>query len=206
MYRRRLIVTGAAIAIMAGSFTWYALRGYDIVNAPPRPGPVVAFGDSLVAGSGASEGNDFVSLLAQKIERPILNLGVPGNTTMDALARLESVRSQHPSVVFILLGGNDYLRRLSSATTFENLKTIILALQEDGAVTVLIGVRGGVLKDNFESSFEKLAEETGSVYVPDALDGILGNANLMADAVHPNDAGYALIAEKVHKKIRTLCW
>ena len=76
-----MFVAVVCVAGIAAAAVWYISRGYDVVNAPPRPGPVVAFGDSLVAGSGASEGNDFVSLLSQKIGRPILNLGVPGNTT-----------------------------------------------------------------------------------------------------------------------------
>ena len=43
----------------------------QITNYPPRDGGIVAFGDSLVYGTGGAAGCDFVSLLAEKAEEPI---------------------------------------------------------------------------------------------------------------------------------------
>jgi acyl-CoA thioesterase-1 len=180
------------------------LRTATVENYPPREGPIVAFGDSLVAGTGAEEGKDFVSLLSARAEEPIVNLGVPGQTTADALERLEEVAALQPSVVLVLLGGNDYLRRTPPEQTFENLRTIIETLQAEGALVVLLGVRGGVLRDNFKESFEALAQQTNAAHVPDVLDGLIGNGELMADQVHPNSAGHARIAEKVYAVLEPL--
>ena len=57
-------------ALLLGGLLWYFLvSGDDITNYPPKNEVIVAFGDSLVFGQGATEGNDFVSLLGQKLEK-----------------------------------------------------------------------------------------------------------------------------------------
>jgi lysophospholipase L1-like esterase len=160
-------------------------------------GPIVAFGDSLVYGTGSS-GGGFVKLLEERIGRPIVNMGVPGNTSADGLARLERVLALEPGVVILLLGGNDYLRRLPREETEKNLAAIIERLQGDGAAVLLIGVRGGVFRDNFADMYESLAKRHGTAYVHDVLDDTLGIDKYMDDQVHPNDAGYAVIAERVY--------
>ena len=196
---------GAAIGLcVVGIYLFFFHRPTAITNFPPHEGPVVAFGDSLTAGSGSTDGNDYVSLLSQKIGEPIQNFGVPGDTTMDALARIDQVIATHPRIVLVLLGGNDYLKRVPIDTTFENLQQIIGKLQADDTVVVLIGIRGGVLQDNYAGRFESLGRKTGSLYIPNALDGILGHQNLMFDEIHPNNAGYAIIAQKIYDAIKPL--
>lgn len=170
----------------------------SIKNYPPRAGVVAAFGDSLVFGTGASAGKDFVSVLSEQIGKPIENFGIPGDTTEMALARIDTVIDRHPSVVLVLLGGNDYLRRLPREQTFKNLDAIVSRLQDDGAVVLLLGVRGGIVSDGFESKFEALSKRKQTAYVPDILDGLLGNSKLMSDEIHPNDEGYSLIAKKIY--------
>ena len=69
--------------------------------------------------------------------------------------------------------------------------------QKSGAVVVLIGVRGGVIWKCCEDMYERVGEEYGVLYVPDILDGVLLKPELMSDAIHPNDAGYARIAKRL---------
>jgi len=183
------------------SIWWFFFSGYEIVNDPPKNETIVAFGDSLVAGVGATKGNDFVSVLSKKLGVPIRNMGVPGDTTAQGLARVKMVTAEDPGMVIILLGGNDYLQKIPREQTFENLCSIIAEVQKQGALVVLLGVRGGIVRDAFENEFELLAEETGSVYVSDVLGGLIGNMTYMADAVHPNDKGYAHIAERVFEEM-----
>lgn len=161
-----------------------------------RDGPIIAFGDSLVYGTGSS-GGGFVSLLEQGVGRPIENLGVPGDTTADGLERIDEVLDRDPSVVILLLGGNDYLRQVPQDTTFANLSTMIERLQADGATVLLAGVRGGLVRDSFASRFEELADRYGTAYVHDVLDDTFGVEGYMADQVHPNDAGYRVIADRM---------
>jgi hypothetical protein len=81
--------------------------------------------------------------------------------------------------------------------TFRDLRQIVISFQEAGAAVIILGVRGGVFRDGFSDELEDLARETGSVLVPDILDAVFGVPSLMADAIHPNDAGYAVIAARI---------
>jgi lysophospholipase L1-like esterase len=52
--------------------------------------------------------------------------------------------------------------------------------------------------------FEELAEEKRVKHIPNILDDLLSRPSLMTDYVHPNDAGYAKIAERIEKDLRPL--
>jgi lysophospholipase L1-like esterase len=164
----------------------------------------VAFGDSLVQGVGASERHDFVSLLSERIGQPIINLGMSGNTTGDALARLPGVLALDPKIVIVLLGGNDFLRKVPIDTTFANLDTIVDAIHERGAAVLLLGVRGGLLYDSYDERFKDFARDHRTGFVPNVLQGLLGNSKLMSDGIHPNDIGYRLIADKVEPVLKKM--
>lgn len=201
--KNTLIIFAGVAVIAALGYTLF-FKKPALTNYPPRQGPIVAFGDSLVQGVGSSQEGGFVSRVSTSINEPIENMGRSGDTTAQALERLPEVVARHPSIAIVLLGGNDYLRRVPKETTFANLRTIVTTLQADGALVVLLGVRGGVLSDNFKGEFDSLARETGSAYVSDVLQNLLGNKQYMFDEIHPNDQGYAAIAERVTKVLRPL--
>lgn len=172
---------------------------YPITNFPPKGTKIIVLGDSLTTGVGASsQEHGYVPLLEKRFALTIINKGISGDTTRDVLLRLDrDVLSEHPDIVMILLGSNDYLHQEPRKDTFKNLHAIITRLQAKGAVVILIGARGGVLHDTFAKDFAALARETGSAFVPGVLDDIFGNTKLMDDAVHPNDAGYLKMTDKI---------
>jgi len=175
----------------------------SFTNFPPTTGLTwVAFGDSLTAGTGTTEGHDYPALLGKRLGIEILNHGVPGDTTAAGLARLDTVLAADPRVVLLCLGGNDGLQRVPLAETVANLTTIIAQLQGKGIFVVLIGVRSASLLDQYNQPFEQLAREANTLYIPNILAGVLANPKLMADQIHPNDAGYAEIAERLEKILR----
>lgn len=179
-------------------FAWFLLSDdVQITNYPPKNERIIAFGDSLIEGVGATEGNDIVSKLSKEIGRPIENFGVGGDTTALGLARIEKALKRDSGIVILLLGGNDTLRRIPEETTRENLAIFIKKFQEQGAVVVLLGIRGGIIGGRRADMYEELSETYGTVYVSDVLDGILLKPELMHDGIHPNDAGYAIIAERL---------
>ena len=177
----------------------------DVVNYPSNGQTIIALGDSLTAGVGASQGNDLVTMLSKKIGKPIINAGISGDTTADALARLQNyVLSKNPKVVMVFLGGNDLLQQVSPTQTFQNLSTIVKKVQQQGAVVLLVGIRGGVFSYNYLNDYRSLAATTHSAFVPDVLDEILGRPNLTSDPVHPNDAGYKIIADRIAPVLKAL--
>jgi acyl-CoA thioesterase-1 len=116
------------------------------------------------------------------------------------------VIAENPKIVIILLGGNDYLNRTPREETFANLEVMIEKFQEEGVVVMLLGIRGGLLRDSYASGYRALAQKTGSAYVPDVLDGLLGNSQFMDDAIHPNEDGHRLIAQKIYPVLQELLY
>ena len=134
-------------------------------------------------------------MLSEDLNIPIINLGVSGNTTADALKRIKELDRYKPKVVMILLGGNDYLQKVPKEETLANMNKIIDEAQKRGAVVLFLGL---------DKSYGSLAKETGAAYIPDILGGILGNKNLMSDSLHPNDLGYRLMADRVKPVLKEL--
>ncbi len=194
-----IVIVGLIVVGAFWQIGMLLLEHHPITNYPPKAGKVLAFGDSLVVGVGnTNEAGGFVGILSRRLETTITSRGVSGDTTTQGLLRIEQdVLAEQPAIVIILLGGNDYLKRIPMADTFVNLRKIIARVQDSGATVLLLGVRGGLIKDRFDSEFAKLADESGVIFVPNVLDGVIGNATLMSDQVHPNDAGYMKIADKI---------
>lgn len=181
------------------SILYFIFSKEKITNYPSTGKDIIAFGDSLVVGVGASgKENNFVSRLSAKTGRPIINLGVSGNTTQDGLNRLSEIDKYNPKVVLLLLGGNDHLKKVPIETTFSNLGKIIEYVQARGAVVVLLGVRGNLFIDKFSAEFKKLRNKYHTAYVSNVLDDLFTDPKYMSDAVHPNDLGYEIIAERIY--------
>ncbi|HZF87782.1 SGNH/GDSL hydrolase family protein [Streptomyces sp.] len=103
---------------------WYFLSGVEVSGTAPPRGTVVAFGDSLIDGTGATSGADhrFTDKLAERLvaaRRPldVVNAGIAGNRILDdspcygdkATDRFRRDVLDRPGVrtVIIHLGGND---------------------------------------------------------------------------------------------------
>lgn len=171
----------------------------------PQP-RVLAFGDSLVAGYGATTDGGFVTLVSRTLNVPIVNQGRSGDTTESAQLRLDAALSLKPDITLILLGGNDALRQVPVPEVEENLKETVEAFVESGSQVVLLGVLGGIgFSGPYESMFERLAELPGVTYVPNILSGIITDRSLMSDAIHPNEEGYQRIAERVAPVVEKVC-
>ncbi len=186
------------VAVLTGGLFWYFFSEPSITNYPnTSTGPVLMFGDSLVEGVGATVGETLPDQLGRLLKVPVLNYGVSGDTTRDALLRLDQAVAEKPKIAIILLGGNDFLRKIPREETFINLEKIVTAFQGEGAITVVLGVRSGIVGGGADEEYEALAKRTGSVYMSDVLAGLFGRSELMSDALHPNDRGYAQIAERL---------
>ncbi len=194
-----LIKGAVVIVVMVGILVWYfSSRDTVVKNYPSvKSGPVILFGDSLAEGVGATEGNDLATQLGKIAGVPILNYGVSGDTTRDGLLRLDRALAEDPRIAIILLGGNDFLKKVPREETFQNLEKIVAAFQKQGAIVMVLGVRSGIIGGGADDEFEALVEQTDSAYMSDVLSGVFAQSELMSDAIHPNDKGYAKIAERL---------
>lgn len=201
MSRKALIVAAALVVLIAGFYV-KANYFYPITNRSGSGTAIVALGDSLTYGTGAGKGEDWPSLVRKKCRCEIYNAGIPGDTTQDALSRMDKdVVSRNPRIVIVGLGGNDVLQRQPEEQMFRNLREVITRAQRNGAMVVLLGLNGFPLGGSLASGYKALAKETGSVYVPDIMGGILSNPKLKSDQIHPNAAGYQVMAEKIYNRL-----
>ena len=183
--------------VVVGVGIWYFWPEALVKNYPSTvTGPVLMFGDSLVVGVG-SEGNTLPQQLGRLVGTDILNFGVSGDTTRDGLARLDEAVAERPKVAIILLGGNDFLKKIPREETFANLEKIVTAFQAQGAIVMVLGVRSGLIGGGADQEYEDLAKDTGAAYVSDVLSGIFAHPDLMSDALHLNALGYGKIAERL---------
>ena len=196
---------GIAIGCLLVGFVAYQLfssPGHEIKNAVSTGKTIICFGDSLTYGTGAAKGMDYPSQLARLIGRPVINLGIPGDTTSDALARIDTVLAKEPRMVLLTLGGNDLKNRVPKETAFRNLERIIQMIQDRGALVVVGGIDVPFYGRGFGTAYEEVAVKTGSVLIPNVYKDILGRSSLMSDPIHPNSEGYTIMAGHFYKAIK----
>ena len=203
MNRRNIGLGVVALALVAW-FLWPDGVG-NVRNIDSTGTSIIAFGDSLTAGYGAGEGQDYPTVLSGLSGVTVQNAGVSGDTTESALARLDTdVLSKNPRLVIVGLGGNDFLRRAPIASTEENLRTIVRRIQESGAMVMLLGFRFPSIGGNYEDMYERVAEEERAYLVTGTLKGVLNDPSMKSDEIHPNAKGYALMAERIREPLQKL--
>lgn len=180
-------------------------------HAPLPPGAVVlAFGDSVTFGTGAAPGEDYPSRLAAFSGWQVHNRGVPGDTTATALARLAAALDEtRPALVILEIGGNDFLRRLPESETRDNIRRMLRQIKGAGIPVVLVatprfsllGAAVGALPD--ATLYAELAEEEKVPLVPKVFGKVLADPGLKSDQIHPNAAGYRMLAEGIAASLRT---
>ncbi|HPP11704.1 MAG TPA: GDSL-type esterase/lipase family protein, partial [bacterium] len=200
MDRKKAVVFFSSAWFFAGTLAIGLLNGGCArpgVVLADKGGPIVCLGDSLTSGEGALPGQDYPSVLGKLIGRTVINAGVSGDTTREALARLEKdVISANPALVIVALGANDFFQGIPKKETMDNLRRIVERIQQTGAGVVLVETRVHVV-DPYLKLFQSLAREKRLLLIPDILKGIFSNPALKSDQLHPNAAGYALMAERI---------
>lgn len=198
------IFGGIVAVVIIVSYIFLRDGEWEVKNVPPKNNTVVVFGDSLVEGIGSTDGSDLVSILDGDMQQTFINHGVSGDTTRDALERVDDVLEESAGMVIIVLGGNDVLQDLPKDETFKNLEEMITLFQSNGSAVVLVGVRSGVVGNGRDEDYRNLAEATGALYISDILQDVFGKREYMSDSIHPNDAGYKIIAQRLVGEIESL--
>lgn len=165
---------------------------------------IVAFGDSLTYGTGADTQTAYPTVLSAMIDRTVVNAGVPGETTTDAIARLPQVLDQHhPKLVLLCLGGNDMLRKIPLSTIEHNLRAMIRSIQASGASVVLIGVPEPALFGGAPAFYATIAGELKLPYEGEVFNDVLRNPSLKSDPIHANAEGYRLVAQRLTELLKS---
>ncbi len=177
--------------------------GPKVANTGTSGKNIICFGDSLTAGYGAKPGEDYPAVLSKLLDQPIINAGSSGNTTRQALERLQTdVLDQDPRLVIVQFGANDFFRKIPKTETRDNLDQIVLKIQEKGAMVAIAGVRIGLLVDEYDEVFQQVASDRKCIYIPNIIKDIFTDPLKKSDEIHPNASGYAIIAQRVYERIK----
>ncbi|HEY2661702.1 MAG TPA: arylesterase [Caulobacteraceae bacterium] len=186
-----------------------AIVAPNLAARAETPPPVVTLlGDSITAGLGLPAADALPAQLAVSLRRlgePIRmrGAGVSGDTTADALARVDFSVQGDTRLCLVALGGNDLLQGVEPAVVKANLTAIVRRLKARRIGVLLAGMRappaiGSAYAREFNAVFASVARTEGAGLYPFLLDGVAGDSRLnQTDGVHPNAAGVKIIADRL---------
>jgi acyl-CoA thioesterase I len=177
---------------------------------------ILAFGDSLTAGYELPPADSYPAQLQAALRKAGLavrvhNAGVSGDTSSGGRARLgwviAALKAQ-PDLVILCLGANDSLRGVDPKLTRTNLDAMMAELKKRKLRVLLVGMlappnMGKDYAREYNPIFADLARRYGAAYYPFMLDGVMANPKLLlADGMHPNKQGAAVIVSKLAPLVR----
>ena len=183
--------------------------------AAATPHTLVCFGDSITAGYGLQDGQaypDFLDrdLTAAGYRYKVLNRGVSGATTSDAVASLPGILALHPDAVIVEFGGNDGLRGLPLDQTRRNLDQVLTALEAAHIKILLAGITlppnyGPDYIQSFQQVFRTLAAHHRVAFVPMIYKNLIHvSGTIQADGIHPTAKGSAILADTLLPALKPL--
>ncbi len=172
-------------------------------------GTIIAVGDSLTAGFGVDPGHAYPALLERKLRDAgydfrVINEGINGEKSGEALARIDRILSQKPDIVILQTGTNDGLRGVPPEEMKGNIEAIIRTLVAHGITVVLAGMENlkrhkGNFDEVFARAYPEGAREHGVILIPLFLAGVAGEPGLnRPDGIHPTAEGYRIVVETVY--------
>lgn len=165
---------------------------------------ILAFGDSLTYGYGASMQESYPKRLQYLLGREVINAGVPGEVSAEGLKRLPKLLEQHnPALLILCHGGNDILQKKEMSELRANLEKMILLAKSKSTEVILIAVpEFGLLRLTPPSLYHELSEQYSLPIEEDILPDLLHDNRYKSDLIHPNADGYEKMAKAVEKVVR----
>jgi lysophospholipase L1-like esterase len=188
-----------------------------------RPDVYLGFGDSITVGNGSSDDRGYRDLLADKLRDvfgrgDVIDEGFEATRTPSGVKRLaETIRRRRAGYTLILYGTNDWngveCKKDEACETVANLLQMVRIAKQEQSLPVL----GTIIPANpnlnrpernewvheVNDQLRALAPAEGAV-VADLEAAFLKYGDLprlFADHVHPNDRGYALMADEWFRAI-----
>src|SRR3954451_3230893 len=193
------------------------LARYRDENAKLAPTPgvprIVFMGDSIT--------ENWRNLMPGFFERGHVGRGISGQTTMQMLVRFrQDVIELRPKVVQIMAGTNDIAGNTGAASDADierNIRSMTELAQAHGIRVILAsippaadfpwrqGLNPGPRIERLNAWLKSYAAKSGTIYADywsATHDGLAFRADLALDGVHPNKAGYAVMAAVAEAAIR----
>lgn len=182
--------------------------------APPKDKPIVYYGTSITHGCSASRpGMVFTSILARKLDHPMINLGFSGNGRMEL--EMAELIAEIDAEVYVI----DCIPNMSLAMIEEHAENHIRKYREFRPEVPIVLVEDRTLSNArllpwWTENHTKKREAMRKVYQKLTDEGMTGLSYLRGehllgdddegtiDSSHPNDLGMVRMAESVEPYIR----
>ena len=186
---------------------------------PNQPNTYLGFGDSITSGVGGGVGGGYLGYLEADLrshwgEATVENAGIPGTKSNQGESRLwQTLQRARPAFTLILYGTNDWneseCRSAFPCYTVNSLRSMIRQARDYGSNPVLGTIppanpayedRNAAARNIWVNDMNELVRamaEQERVRIADIHADFLAQASLeslFVDHVHPNDAGYQLMA------------
>ncbi len=168
---------------------------------------LLILGDSISAGYGIKESENWVSLLENYLNAGsetkyiLINSSVSGDTTSGGVSRIsKALEVSSPDFVLIELGGNDALRGYPLENIEKNLEIIVKEVLNKKSKPILMQIKippnyGKKYVDAFEDLYPSISEKYQIPLVEFLLEKVALDSSLMqADGIHPNSLAQPIIA------------
>lgn len=207
--RRLLLLAGLHAALGSAACSQRA----PAVAPLPADAMVLALGDSLTRGYGATMDTSWPARLAELTGWQVANEGVNGDTSAGALQRLDELLATTTyDAILVGIGGNDMLRGVSPQTTRDNLAEIVrkarahtpyvavIATPAPEALRATIGMLGDA------AFYAEVATAEKILLIPGVYAKVLSNASLRSDRIHANEQGYAAVGQELADVLKAAGW
>jgi lysophospholipase L1-like esterase len=203
-----LLVTLAALTSCSGSSSGNGSgpikqNSGEIQNANPGAGFISVMGDSLAYGTGATDDNvKPAGCLAQLPNTGIKVTAVPGYTSTRIYDTLTQTFAPNPKLIFVSSGGNDTMIDENHPGEYPESKTLMEMtalfdrLIEQNNVVAYLALNPPVPYSTRLPKISELAKSKG-VIVIDGMNELWTDPTMMADQIHPNNAGYAIMCNRI---------
>ena len=192
-----LMLGSPGFANVAGTSTVYSSAFIPTIRRPS----VMLFGDSITQGSGATLDSDS---WAYKVCTNAVGGGLTsakgGEASSATITHIEyELRAYRPKYAIVMIGTND-----TNMTTWQTNMTVMESMiRSAGAVPVFCTLPPETADTNPVNVQNPFIRNSGWRYIDMARaltingDGVTRNESLFADALHPNDAGMAVMYSRV---------
>ncbi len=193
-----------------------AVQQSYVAQADTKTNEVVFLGDSITFnwGTATRPAPGSTVFTANFARLGVANFGIIGDTTQNLLDRVQTGDlNGQPKVAVVMIGFNDLYGGSTPAQTAEGVTSVVQAIQAESPSTriLLLGVLPSQVAavnpeiQQLDTLISGLGKEPGVTYLnPGALfGGTNGAANpsLLQDVVHPDAAGYQVLANAIEGTI-----
>ena len=194
---------------------------YVSIPAPSKPVVILAFGDSLTAGSGfatngayyqyVTPGKQWVQQLAGKIRADgidskvsvvVLNASLGGEFASGAANRLPSLLATYkPTHVLLGHGTNDAISNRPLGSIAGELTYMSNLVRGSGAKPFILGYGyqafGPAYEKEYSGALRGAAKNGGAIYIDMTADTLFKTQYYHPDLIHLNDSAQGLLLDKV---------